>query len=116
MSSPYRPPEALSAHHGLANFRCRSTEQTDWLRRHARQSCTTGTTRVFVVTEHEQNRVVAYYAWCMAQVRSDQATEVCARARGAAHSRSRFSLAWVSRPATKAEDWAPDCSRTCSPG
>lgn len=33
-----------------------------------------GTTRVFVVTEHE-NQVVAYYAWCMVQVRPDRATE-----------------------------------------
>jgi len=34
-----------------------------------------GTTRVFVVTEHEQNQVVAYHAWCMAQVQPDKATE-----------------------------------------
>ena len=34
-----------------------------------------GTTRVFVVTEHEQNQVVAYHAWCMAQVQPDMAAE-----------------------------------------
>ena len=34
-----------------------------------------GTTRVFVVTEHAGNQVVAYYAWCMAQVQPDKATE-----------------------------------------
>jgi GNAT superfamily N-acetyltransferase len=27
-----------------------------------------GTTRVFVVTQHLDNSVVAYYAWCMAQL------------------------------------------------
>jgi len=34
-----------------------------------------GTTRVFVVTEHVGNPVVAYYAWCMAQVGPDRAME-----------------------------------------
>jgi GNAT superfamily N-acetyltransferase len=34
-----------------------------------------GTTRVFVVAEHERIQVVAYYAWCMAQVLPDKATE-----------------------------------------
>jgi GNAT superfamily N-acetyltransferase len=33
------------------------------------QSASSGTTRVFVVTEQESTRVVAYYAWCMAQIR-----------------------------------------------
>jgi GNAT superfamily N-acetyltransferase len=34
-----------------------------------------GTTRVFVVTEYAGNQVVAYYAWCMAQVMADNATD-----------------------------------------
>lgn len=69
----YRPPELLADHHALAEFRCRSTEQTEWLRRYSRQSVATGTTRVFVVTEHHGHRVVAYYAWCMAQLHTDAA-------------------------------------------
>lgn len=64
----YRPPELLTGHHDIASFRCRSAEQTEWLLRHARQSSSGGTTRVFVVTERGRVRVVAYYAWCMAQV------------------------------------------------
>jgi len=64
----YRPPEPLTADHDLSGFECRSAEQTDWLCRHARQSTSTGTTRVFVVTEVASHVVVAYYAWCMAQV------------------------------------------------
>ena len=64
----YRPPELLADHHDLTQFRCRLTEQTEWLRRYARQSAAVGTTRVFVVTEHHSHRVVAYYAWCMAQL------------------------------------------------
>ncbi|HEX9700217.1 MAG TPA: N-acetyltransferase [Acidobacteriota bacterium] len=39
-----------------------------WLRRYARQSAGTGTTRVFVVTQPGSPIVVAYYAWCMAQL------------------------------------------------
>ena len=69
----YRLPELLANHHHLNEFSCRSTEQTDWLRRYARQSAATGTTRVFVVTEHHDNRVVAYYAWCMAQLDTEAA-------------------------------------------
>ena len=34
----------------------------------AKQAHGTGTTRVFVVTEVDQPRVVAYFAWCMASV------------------------------------------------
>ncbi len=68
-----RAPEPLDDHHDVSAFRCRSTEQTDWLRRHARQSASAGTTKVFVVTEPSGSTVVAYYAWCMAQVGTDTA-------------------------------------------
>jgi len=64
----YRAPEPLTDQHDVSGFTCRSAEQTDWLRRHARQSSAAGVTRVFVVTETSTAAVVAYYAWCMAQV------------------------------------------------
>lgn len=64
----YRPPELLSPVHELDTFDCTSAEQTDWLKRHARQSMATGTTKVFVVTEADGHSVVAYYAWTMAQI------------------------------------------------
>jgi hypothetical protein len=64
----YRAPELLADRHELDEFACRSTEQTQWLRRYARQSASTGTTRVLVVTEDESPAIVAYYAWCMAQL------------------------------------------------
>lgn len=73
MKGPYRAPEPLGKSHVLDDFTCRSSEQTDWLRHHARQSANTGTTRVFVVTTSDDTRVVAYYAWCMAQIRSEVA-------------------------------------------
>jgi len=58
----------LAARHQLTGFRCRSEEQTAWLVEGANQAHGTGTTRVFVVTEVDQPRVAAYYAWCMASV------------------------------------------------
>jgi len=68
VSPDYRAPEQLDGHHDLSGFECRSREQTEWLRRYARQSASGGTTRVFVVTEEGSDVVVAYYAWCMAQL------------------------------------------------
>jgi GNAT superfamily N-acetyltransferase len=68
VTSRYLAPVPLAEHHHVATFECRSREQTDWLRRHARQSAATGTTRVFVVTEPGSEVVVAYYGWCMAQI------------------------------------------------
>lgn len=75
MSGAYRPPELLADHHDLSGFQCRSSEQTEWLRRYARQSSSVGSTRVFVVTERGSDRIVAYYAWCMAQIHTEAAPE-----------------------------------------
>lgn len=68
MTAAYRPPEQLADHHDVAAFACRSSEQTEWLRRHARQSTSSGTTKVFVVTETGSSQVAGYYGWCMAQL------------------------------------------------
>jgi hypothetical protein len=75
VSNRYRPPELLASHHDPSRFECRSREQTDWLRRFARQSAATGTTKVLVVTEESSRVVVAYYAWCMAQITAAAAPE-----------------------------------------
>ncbi|MCB0978932.1 MAG: hypothetical protein KDB02_15880 [Acidimicrobiales bacterium] len=64
----YRPPRPLEPSDRLDEFVCRSTEQTGWLRRHARQSTSSGSTKVFVVTPTVSRNVVAYFAWCMAQL------------------------------------------------
>lgn len=68
MTGTYRAPELLEASHDLDGFACRSVEQSEWLRRHARSSTSTGTTRVLVVTPADSAVVVAYYGWCMASV------------------------------------------------
>lgn len=54
----------------LAGFHCRSVEQTAWLLEVAKKAHGAATTRVFVVAEVDQPHVVAYYAWCMASVRT----------------------------------------------
>ena len=73
MTAPYRSPEPLADRHEISSFECRSAEQTSWLRDHARQSASGGTTKVFVVTEADSSRVVAYYGWCMAQINTTAA-------------------------------------------
>jgi GNAT superfamily N-acetyltransferase len=69
----YVAPEPLTPVHDVNRFACRSTEQTDWLRRFARQSAAAGATKVFVVTEAGHSGVVGYYAWCMAHLAVEQA-------------------------------------------
>ena len=73
MTRRYQQPLPLGPAHIVDSFMCRSTEQTEWLRRYSRQSGTSGSTRVFVVTEVGSPHMVAYYAWCMAQVHPEVA-------------------------------------------
>ena len=62
----YVAPTLLRPDHVIDGFRSRSTEQAEWLARHARGSHGGGFTRTFVVTESGSPDVVAYYAWTMA--------------------------------------------------
>jgi len=64
----YAPPRLLGSGDELDSFECRSSEQTNWLRRYARQAHTSNSAKVLVVTEVDSTAVVAYYAWCMASV------------------------------------------------
>lgn len=75
MTGTYGLPEPLAGRHRLESFTCGSSEQTEWLRRYARQSAGTGTATVFVVTERGRDEVAAYYAWCMAQIHPSDAPE-----------------------------------------
>lgn len=69
----YRPPGLLEASDIVDGFNCRSAEQTEWLRHHARQAHAAGTAKVLVVTPTESRLVVAYYAWSMASISVDEA-------------------------------------------
>lgn len=73
MTGQYRGPRLLDPADGLEEFECRSDEQTDWLRRHARQAHAAGTCKVFVITGLHSREVVAYYAWCMASLEFERA-------------------------------------------
>jgi GNAT superfamily N-acetyltransferase len=63
----------LEADDDLDGFACRSVEQTDWLRHHARQANAAGTASVLVVAPVGSDKVVAYYAWSMASVSIEDA-------------------------------------------
>lgn len=65
MSTAYHSPRLLKNGDDLKSFACRSSEQTDWLRNHARQASAAGTARALVVTEPGSPAVVGYYAWRM---------------------------------------------------
>lgn len=82
MTPAYRRPTLLGAEHLVEGFRCRSDEQSEWLRRHARQAMATGTTRVLVVTPADGGAVVAYFAWCMASVVAGNLPERARRGAG----------------------------------
>lgn len=75
MTAQYRSPRLLEAEDILDGFVCRSDEQTEWLRRYARQAHTMGTSRVLVVTEVNSSEVVAYYAWSMATISITEAPD-----------------------------------------
>jgi GNAT superfamily N-acetyltransferase len=68
VSTPYQRPRLIESGDVTDGLRCRSVEQTAWLRRYALQANAVGTSRVLVVTEPESPVVVAYYAWCMASI------------------------------------------------
>lgn len=73
MTDRYRAPRLLAHDDEVETFTCESSEQTHWLRHHAQHAASIGTTRVFVVTAHRSRTVVAYDAWCMAQLDLDSA-------------------------------------------
>lgn len=112
MTGAYRRPALLATGHELDGFECRSPEQTEWLRRHARQSTNSGTTRVLVVTPIDSNAVVAYYDWCMASVSLADAPARVRRGASRYPQPSRFSHASASTPPTRGAASAPRSSRT----
>ena len=64
----YLPPRLIASSDVVDDFQCRSSEQTLWLQRHAKQSAAANSTTVFVVTESNSANVATYYAWRMAEV------------------------------------------------
>ena len=73
MTQRYRPPRLLEAGDVVDDFECRSAEQTEWLRNHARQAHAAGIAKVLVVTQADSHAVAAYYAWSMASISIEDA-------------------------------------------
>ena len=82
MSGRYQQPRRLRSDDEIERFDCRSPEQSEWLRRHARQADSSGTAAIMVVSSSEPSEVVAYYAWRMASIRLDDAPERMRRGAG----------------------------------
>ena len=75
MTARYLRPRLLQPSDSLDEFECRSPEQTLWLHEHARQAHAAGTAKVLVVTEAESTTVVACYAWAMASMVIEDASD-----------------------------------------
>jgi predicted N-acetyltransferase YhbS len=73
----YRPPEPLDDRHRLDDFDSGSQPLDDWLKRHARQAHASGSARVFVTVESddEDHAVIGYFGLAAAQVEASEATE-----------------------------------------
>jgi hypothetical protein len=108
----YRPPELLGPSHVLDDFVCASSEQTDWLVRHGRQSMSAGTTRVFVVAPTDSDHVVAYYAWTMAQIAISDAPARLRKGAGRYPQPVACSHGSVSTSSTSARVWGRRCCAT----
>ena len=72
MTVMYQQPRPMAKCDETSQFECRSREQTDWIRDHARLASTSGTAQVQVITPESSDEVVAYYAWCMSSIPKDK--------------------------------------------
>ena len=75
MTIMYLLPRPLRRDDEVDQFKCRSAEQTEWIRHHARQAIASNTAQVQVITPEGSNEVVAYYAWCMSTIPKDKLLE-----------------------------------------
>ena len=112
MSRRYSRPRLLAGDDEFEFFECRSAEQTEWLRRHARQASAAGTVRVLVVTEPGSSIVVAYYAWCMASIRIEDAPPRMRKGVGRYPQPLPCSLVWELASSTRAKGLVPDSFKT----
>jgi GNAT superfamily N-acetyltransferase len=61
-------PEPLRQDHLLSGFDCGVDSLNGWLHKHSRTAVASGSARVYVVHDREQNRVVGYHALCAASI------------------------------------------------
>jgi GNAT superfamily N-acetyltransferase len=75
MSARFGDPEPLEARHTLDGFDCGVESLNVWLKLYARGAVASGSARVLVTVDADQQRVCGYYALAAAAVAHDQATE-----------------------------------------
>jgi GNAT superfamily N-acetyltransferase len=71
----FTSPVPLGPDHGTGEFDCGSEAQSEWLRRYALQAQGVGTSRVYVTSLAEPNRVVGYYALAAGAVEPEAGSE-----------------------------------------
>jgi GNAT superfamily N-acetyltransferase len=77
-----QPLQALQPQHDLTAFDCGKPALNDWLRRHARQAQGSGSAKVFVVPDAQQ-QVQAYYGLTVGQIEPQDAPERIRQGMGA---------------------------------
>jgi GNAT superfamily N-acetyltransferase len=75
-------PELLSPDHEVEAFDCGSAAQTEWLRKYALQAQRADTSRVYVSSYPETQRVAGYYALAAGSIETDEAPDRVARGAG----------------------------------
>ena len=75
MSVRFGDPEPLGVTHTLDGFDCGVESLNVWLSEHARGAVASGSARVFVILDREQDRICGYYALAAAAIAHEQATE-----------------------------------------
>lgn len=74
MPHRFSDPVLLNAGHDVAQFDCGAEALNVWLTEHALQAVGSGSARVFVTEDAEQERVVGYHALSAASVTDEEAT------------------------------------------
>ncbi|HEY9868970.1 MAG TPA: GNAT family N-acetyltransferase [Candidatus Obscuribacterales bacterium] len=66
-------PVPLTKEHNVSQFECGKPPLTDWLKKHALQSQSSGHTKTMVITD-ESNAVVGYYSYSVISVEHEDTT------------------------------------------
>ncbi len=66
-------PAPLAKEHDLSQFECGKQPLTDWLKKHALQSQSSGHTKTLVITS-QNNAVIGYYAYSVVSVEHEDTT------------------------------------------
>jgi GNAT superfamily N-acetyltransferase len=77
--SRFGDPEPLGPDHLLSGFDCGVDSLNGWLHKHSRAAAASGSVRVYVVEDAEQNRVVGYHGLSAASLSPSEASSRAGR-------------------------------------